>query len=156
MRMSSIKKIVAAIVIVFIAIQFIQPGRNKSDQLLAADITKTVGLPENVKAVFKKSCNDCHSNNTSYPMYVNIQPLGWLMANHVKNGKENLNFSEFGTYSKRKQFNKLRAIATSIKDGSMPLESYTMMHNDARLSKENKETIINWISKIKDSLSAGN
>ena len=89
-------------------------------------------------------------------MYVNIQPLGWLMANHVKNGKENLNFSEFGTYSKRKQFNKLRAIATSIKDGSMPLESYMMMHNDARLSKENKEIIINWISKIKDSLSAGN
>ena len=154
--MSSIKKIVAAIVIVCIVIQFIQPGRNKSGQVLSTDITKILGLPENVKAVFKKSCYDCHSNNTDYPFYVNVQPMGWLMANHIKNGKEDLNFNEFGTYSKRKQFNKLRAIATSIKDGSMPLISYTIMHKDARLSQENKETIINWISRTKDSLSATN
>ena len=86
--------------------------------------------------VFKNSCYDCHSNNTRYPWYVNIQPMGWVMARHIKKGKENLNFSEFGTYSKRKQANKLRAIATSIKDGSMPLSSYTIMHTDAKLCEE--------------------
>lgn len=82
--------------------------------------------------------------------------MGWIMAYHIKNGKGNLNFSEFGTYSKRKQANKLRAITTSIKEGSMPISSYTLMHADAKLSKENKELIIDWVTRTKDSLSAKN
>ena len=136
--MSLYKKILLALLIAFIAIQFIQPAHNTSGQVLPTDITKTVNVPDKVLDIFKNSCYDCHSNNTRYPWYVNIQPMGWMMARHIKNGKENLNFSEFGTYSKRKQANKLRAIAKSIKDGSMPLSSYTIMHTDAKLSKKIK------------------
>ena len=150
------KKVLLALVIVFVAIQFIQPVRNKNGQVLPADITKTVNVPDNVLSTFKKACYDCHSDNTRYPWYVNIQPAAWLMASHIKEGKENLNFSEFGNYSKRKQTNKLRAIATSINEGSMPISSYTWMHTDAKLSKENKEMIIDWATKTKDSLSATN
>jgi len=79
--------------------------------------------------------------------------MGWMMARHIKNGKYNLNFSEFGSYSKRKQANKLRAIETSIKEGSMPLSSYTIMHTDAKLSAEDKKLITDWVSAAKDSLS---
>ena len=82
--------------------------------------------------------------------------MGWIMARHIKKGKENLNFSDFGSYSKRKQANKLRAIETSIQDGSMPLSSYTIMHTDAKLSKEQKILIIDWATKTKDSLMAKN
>ena len=146
------KKIIVTILILFIAIQFIQPARNKNGQVLPNDITKTLNVPDKVLNIFKISCYDCHSNNTSYPWYVNIQPMGWMMAKHIKNGKENLNFNEFGTYSKRKKSNKLRAIETSIKDGSMPLSSYTIIHMDAKLSSENKKLITDWASNIKDNL----
>ena len=129
--------------------QFIRPAHNTSGQVLPTDITKTVNIPDKVLDVFKNSCYDCHSNNTRYPWYVNIQPMGWMMARHIKNGKENLNFSEFGTYSKRKQANKLRAIAKSIKDGSMPLSSYTIMHTDAKLSEENIKIITDWVTQHK-------
>lgn len=150
------KKIFLALGIVFIAIQFIQPARNKNGQVLPADITKTVKVPDNVLNTFKKACYDCHSDNTRYPWYMNMQPMGWVMAYHVKNGKRNLNFSEFGNYSERKQTNKLRAIATSINEGSMPISSYTLIHTDAKFSKENKKLIINWVTKTKDSLLAKN
>ncbi len=86
---------------------------------------------------------------------MNVQPMGWMMAYHIENGKGNLNFSEFGSYSKRKQANKLRAIK-SIEESSMPISSYTLMHADAKLNKENKDMIINWATTTRDSLLAKN
>lgn len=150
------KKIFLALVIVFIAIQFIQPPRNRNGQVLHADITKTVNVPDNVLIIFQKACYDCHSDNTRYPWYMNLQPMGWVMAYHIETGKGNLNFSEFGSYSKRKQANKLRAIGKSIQEGSMPISSYTSMHVDAKLSEENKKMILSWITKTRDSLLAKN
>jgi hypothetical protein len=146
------KKILFVVVVIFIAIQFIQPAHNTSGQVLPTDITKTISVPDKVLDIFKNACYDCHSNNTRYPWYVYIQPMGWMMAKHIKNGKENMNFSDFGTYSKRKQANKLRAVGTSIKEGSMPLSSYTIMHTNAKLNIEDKKLITDWISNIRDSL----
>ena len=140
------------LLIVFIAIQFIQPAHNTSGQVLPADITKIISVPGNVLHIFKNACYDCHSNNTRYPWYVYIQPMGWMMARHVRNGKDNLNFSNFGSYSQRKKSNKLRAIETSVKEGSMPLSSYAIMHTDAKLSADNKKLITEWVSNTKDSL----
>ncbi len=150
--MKLIKKILWGLLIVFIVIQFIRPAHNKSTGLLETDVTKMIAVPENVLGILKNSCYDCHSNNTRYPWYVNIQPMGWIMANHIKEGKQNLNFSEFGNYSKRKQGNKLRATAESIKDGSMPISSYTILHTDGKLSEENKKLITDWALQAKDSL----
>jgi hypothetical protein len=103
-----------------------------------------------VQKILIASCTDCHSNNTRYPWYANIQPVGWLLANHIKQGKAELNFSEFGNYSSRRQASKLKAIRYSVKDGSMPLSSYTFLHQDAKLSKENKALIIEWAAKTRD------
>lgn len=152
--MSLLKKIALALVIVFILMQFIRPAHNTSGQVLSTDITRVVNVPERMLGTFKYACYDCHSNNTRYLWYMNIQPMGWLMANHIKNGKKNLNFSEFGAYSNRKQANKLRAIAKSINEGSMPISSYTMMHADARLGKKDKDLISDWATKTRDSLLA--
>jgi hypothetical protein len=69
-----------------------------------------------------------------------------------KEWKNESEFNEFGLYSKRKQANKLRSIGMSIQDGSMSLSSYTIIHTDARLSVEDKKTITDWVSNIKDSL----
>lgn len=154
--MSFLKKISLALLIVLLAIQFIQPARNTNGQVMAADITKHFSVPASVESVLKTSCYDCHSNNTRYPWYANIQPMGWLLANHVKDGKAELNFNEFGHYSKRRQLSKLKAIAGSIKDGTMPLSSYTLLHQGAKLSKESKALIIQWATKTKESLEPKN
>jgi len=137
-----------------VAIQFIQPARNKSGQVLPTDITKTVNIPDEVADIFENSCYDCHSNNTRYPWYVHIQPMGWIMASHIRKGKAELNFSEFGSYTLRRQVTKLKTIEGSIKDGSMPLSSYTIMHTDAKLSKEDKALVIDWLVKTRDSLTS--
>jgi hypothetical protein len=154
--MNRVNKILLAILIVLIVIQFIQPARNKSRQVLPTDMATMYKMPDTVQAVLKTTCYDCHSNNTNYPWYTYVQPVGWLLANHIRNGKEELNFSEFGSYTARRQRSKLKAIANQVKDGDMPLYSYTMMHKDARLTREQKKLIIDWAQKTKDSLEQNN
>jgi hypothetical protein len=151
--LSLAKKILLAVGIVLIIIQFIQPAHNTSVQILATDISKTVSISDSVKTLLKITCYDCHSNNTTYPWYSNIQPRGWLMAYHIKQAKSQLNFSEFSTYSQRRQLSKLDGIANSIKDDIMPLKSYKIMHKSAQLSPDEKLLLINWAQKIIDSLS---
>jgi len=146
-------KIVLAIVTVLIIIQFIQPAHNKSGQVLPTDITNTYRVPENVAVIFQNACYDCHSDNTRYPWYSNIQPMAWMMAMHIKNGKEKLNFSEFGSYSARRQISKLKGIANSIKDYTMPLTSYKIMHKNAALSQADKALLLDWIERTADSIS---
>ncbi len=150
------KKIALVAGVVFIIIQFIQPARNQSGQVLDTDISKTVYVPENVQTIMSKSCYDCHSNNTQYPWYTSIQPGGWFMAYHVRNGKEKLNFSDFGSFTKRRQGSKLKSIASQIEDGAMPLSSYTLMHTNARLSPGEKDAIIKWANNARDTLSSKN
>ena len=154
--MKILKKILLLLFIVFIVIQFIRPAHNISGQVLPTDMAKTINVPDKILSILKNSCYDCHSNDTRYPWYINIQPMGWIMADHIKTGKANLNFSEFGTYSKRKQANKLRSLAETINDGSMPISSYSIMHTDAKLSEENKKLITDWVAKTRDSLALKN
>ena len=150
--MSTRKRILSIILAVLVAIQFIHPVKNTSTAEQKGDITKHFNVPEDIHNVLKTSCYDCHSNNTNYPWYANIQPLSWLLANHIKEGKADLNFNEFSGYSKRRQLSKLKAVANSVKDGSMPLSSYTLMHRDAKLDDFKKQLIMDWFIKAKDSL----
>ena len=151
--MSRTKKILLAILLVFIAMQFIRPAKNSSNAVQSSDMVTNFNVPSNVADILKTSCYDCHSNNTRYPWYAQIQPAGWLLAKHIKDGKEELNFNEFTSYSQRRQFSKLKSVQNSIKDGSMPISSYTSIHSDAKLSADSKALLIDWTSKTIDSLS---
>ena len=154
--MSRVKKILLVILVVIIAIQFIQPARNKSGQVLPTDISKVYNIPVQVQSLLKNACYNCHSNNTEYPWYATIQPVGWMLARHIKNGKAELNFNDFGSYSKRRQESKLKAIADQVRDDAMPLSSYRLMHKEARLTNYEKKVIINWANSTKDSLALKN
>ena len=143
-------------IVAFILIQFIQPARNKNGQVLPTDITRIFTMPPTIKTILETACYDCHSNNTRYPWYANIQPGGWWLAKHIRDGKDEINFSEFGSYSSRRQASKLRSIENSIKDGTMPLYSYTLLHKDARLTNDQKAELSAWVSKLKDSLTTTN
>lgn len=150
------QKILLAIALVFIALQFIQPARNKNGQVLPGDFAKIYAVPANVQVLLQNACYDCHSNNTRYPWYVKMQPIAWIMEGHIKNGKEKLNFSDFGSYGTRRQKSKLKGIANSIKDDNMPLSSYKLLHNTAKLSQADKKLIIDWVENKADSLSQTN
>ena len=154
--MSRIKKIGLAILIVLTGIQFIKPASNENGQALPSDISTTISIPSNVQLILQTACYDCHSNNTNYPWYTYLQPVGWMLANHIRHGKKELNFNEFGSYTARRQRSKLKAIANQVKDGEMPLNSYTLMHKDARLTREQKQLIIEWVQKTKDGLEQNN
>lgn len=146
------KKIGWIVLGVFVLMQLIRPARNVQAQKSATDITSSYAVPANVQFVLSKACYDCHSNNTRYPWYADVQPAGWFLAWHVRNGKQHLNFSEFGAYTKRQQRSKFKEIASTMKDGSMPLSSYKWLHKDANLSEEEKKTLLDWTVRMKDSL----
>ncbi len=150
--MSRLKKIVMMLIVILIAVQLIQPARNEDRQVVSTDISKTVFVPANVQTVLQAACYDCHSNHTHYPWYTYVQPVGWILNNHIKNGKRELNFSDFSSYSKRRQESKFKSIASQVHDGAMPLYSYTIMHKNARLTKEEKYLIISWAQHNNDSL----
>ncbi|MBI1342456.1 MAG: cytochrome C [Terrimonas sp.] len=151
------KKTVLLVVILLGLIQFIpKPKKNLSDSISAASIEKLYPVPDSVMHILKIACYDCHSNNTYYPWYSNVQPFAWYLNNHIADGKKELNFDEFGNYSVRQQKSKLKAIASQIEDNEMPLTSYKLIHPDARLNKEEKQLIINWAKNYLDSLNSKN
>lgn len=120
--------------------------------MLSTDLNNLYPVPDNVQSILKRSCYDCHSNNTNYPWYSNVQPFGLWLDRHIRKGKEDLNFSDFGSYKGKRQVNKLKEIENSIKDRSMPLSSYVFMHKNARLTDADKNAVIQWLNKIKDSI----
>ena len=150
--MRLLRKILLGLLIVFVLIQFIQPVRNLSNEIFPGAITETIYVPKNVQGVLQTSCYDCHSNKTHYPWYASVQPVGWLLAKHIRDGKAELNFDEFSSYSLRRRISKMKEIKNSMKDRTMPLRSYTFLHGNARLSNDERALIIDWATKTEDSL----
>lgn len=138
------KKILLVVAIVLIVIQFIHPTKNQQANILDSDITKVRSVPEDVQQLLKTACYDCHSNNTVYPWYNNIQPVAWWLNKHVNNGKKQLNFSEFGAYDEKKAKHKLHELVETLEKNEMPLFSYTIIHKDAKLNDAQKKIIIDW------------
>lgn len=148
------KRILFIGTIVFLLMQLYQPSRNEgSKKEMTESFVRVYTVPENIKTVLRTSCYDCHSNNTYYPWYSNIQPIRFFMDSHIEKGKKDLNFDEFGNYSKRKQTSKLDGIVKQIKSDEMPLSSYTLIHKEAILTTAQKKEVIYWMNKIKDSIS---
>ncbi|SDD90032.1 Haem-binding domain-containing protein [Pricia antarctica] len=146
-------RIVAIILLIgFVGIQFFPTTPNQSEKVPNTDFILVNNVPEKVDQIFKASCYDCHSNNTEYPWYNKVQPVAWFLENHVEHGKEELNFNEWDEYSSRMKKSKLRSINSQIEDEEMPLWSYTLVHREAKLSEDEKKTVLDWVSNFKDSL----
>ncbi|SDR97947.1 Haem-binding domain-containing protein [Gillisia sp. Hel1_33_143] len=148
-----ILKIIAIIALVgFVGIQFIPTERNQSYTVPETDFMLVNNVPENIQRKLQVSCYDCHSNNTQYPWYNKIQPAAWFLEDHIKEGKAELNFNEWDSLSSRRKSSKLRSIIKQIESGEMPLDSYTLIHKDAKFSEAEAEELINFITQLKDSL----
>lgn len=150
------KRAVLILFVLLVLIQFIRPARNLSAATSPNDITQIYRVPEPVKVLLSKACNDCHSNNTHYPWYTNVQPVGLWLQHHVNEGKHELNFSEFGAYPAKRQYHKLEEVVKQVKHDEMPLSSYLWVHSDAKLSDADKQLLINWANELRKVIAAKN
>jgi hypothetical protein len=146
--MSKTRKVFIGLLLLAAIIQTIQPTRNLSDTLGDNDISKTYAISDDVHAILRNKCYDCHSNNTTYPWYTYVQPIGWWMAAHIYEGKEHLDFSEFKTYAPKKAKHKLEELSDAINEGWMPLDTYLWMHHDAEITPADRDAINAWLKTL--------
>jgi len=143
-KLNMIGWLAVLVVAIVLVIQVIPVERNVSTVPPGQSFEKTEKVPANVAAILKVSCYDCHSNNTRYPWYSELQPAAYFMAQHMKEGKEELNFDEFNAYSKRRKKAKITSIISQIEKEEMPLKSYLMLHSSARLSADEKKELLDF------------
>jgi hypothetical protein len=146
------KKIMWFLLLALVAIQFFHPKKNRSDGPQPNHIGNVYAIPADVKTILSKACLDCHSNNTSYPWYASIQPVHWWLNNHVVDGKKGVNFDEYTNRPLRYQYHKMEETIEMVKEGEMPLKSYTWTHKDARLTDEERTKITGWAQSIMDTM----
>lgn len=133
--------------------QAIRPERNLSNDQ-TAHIRTQHAIPADVESMLEVACYDCHSNHTRYPWYANVQPVASWLANHVEEGKRELNFS---TLTKRRiavQNHKMEEVIEMVREKEMPLSSYTWTHADARLTDAQRERLVQWAQGVMDTLKA--
>ena len=134
------KKISLLIIVVLIAIQFVPLGKDHNNP-------KVVAEPEwnsmQTKNLFFKACGDCHSHETKWPWYSSVAPVSWIIANHVEEGREHFNVSNWGLQKK----NKGDDAAEEVEEGNMPMKPYLLLHSEANLSDSDKENLIDGLKK---------
>ncbi|WP_020604446.1 heme-binding domain-containing protein [Spirosoma spitsbergense] len=149
-----LRKVLLTLLVILVAIQFIRPEKNQAVGMATNDITTKYAVPATIHAVLKRSCFDCHSNNTEYPWYNNIQPVAWFLNHHVQEGKGELNFNEFASYPPKKARHKLEEVGKAVTEGWMPLDSYLWIHHDANLSSEEAKLIADWANGLRNQIPA--
>jgi hypothetical protein len=140
----ALKIITIVLVVAFIVIQFFRPDFTNPPVNPAETLDASMQVPENVKLILGRSCADCHSNETKYPWYSKIQPSAWFLANHIKDGRRELNLSVWKTYEPRRQRKKLAEICEQVQEKEMPLPSYLWIHMDAKMSDEDIKALCDW------------
>lgn len=140
-----LKKITLGLIVLLVLIQFIPAEKNESNDM-EFDITKSYDVPDNVAMILKGACNDCHTNLTRYPWYSNIQPVKYMLADHVNEGKRKWNMSSFTKLPLAVQNHKFEEVVEMVEEKEMPLESYTYLglHPEANLSDEERKILIDW------------
>ena len=146
------KGILLIVIVALVGIQFIPIKRNINTNVPSTDFILNYKPTKSVSDILKTSCYNCHSNNTDYPWYSYIQPVGFYLEGHIDEGKENLNLSEFGNYSDRRKKSKLTFMINEITDDNMPLPAYTFIHHDAKLSGDKKKALIEFLEFLRDSI----
>jgi hypothetical protein len=151
-----IKKIVmivlAVLVVGLVVIQFFQIDRTAPPVYAAETIEAAVPVPPDISEIIGRSCSDCHSNLTVYPWYTRIQPVGWFMKNHINDGRRELNFSIFNTYTPRRKVKKLEDLCEQVTKREMPLPSYLWIHRDSALADTEIKALCDWTETAKEQI----
>ena len=145
--MKILKKTGIVLLILLVVAQFFGPDKNEGDLASVTPFIEETNPPTEVLTVLKTSCFDCHSTNTRYPWYSSITPVNYWLADHVKDGKKHLNFSDWSSYTLKKKEHKMDELHEEVAKGEMPLDSYTWTHGDANLTQAQIDAIVTWGKK---------
>ncbi|MCH2225283.1 MAG: heme-binding domain-containing protein [Crocinitomicaceae bacterium] len=143
-----LKKTGLILLIILVILQFIPVDRSVSKVLAGDDFIAMTKPTEKIEELLRANCYDCHSVETKHPWYSNVAPLSWWIAHHVEEGREELNFSNWGKMSSEKQDHKLEECAEEVEEGKMPLKSYTLTHGS--LSDDEKEILEDWFESLRE------
>lgn len=138
------KKIATALLIILIAMQFYRPEKNIAEGEYVAAFEAETKPSKAVQQILETTCYDCHSANTVYPWYNNIAPVSYWLDDHIEEGKEHLNFSDWNNYSAKKKDHKLEELVEEVEEGEMPLNEYTWTHKEAKLTADQKNLLMDW------------
>lgn len=138
--------------IAFAAIQFVNRPEKIAEPVNENDIIELLDVNTEMAGLLKNACYDCHSNQPKYPWYANVAPVSWTIAEHIEHGRDELNFSEWGTYSKRKRDHKLEEMVEEVEVGNMPLPNYVLLHPKANLTAEQFDMLKTWVSEMREQI----
>jgi len=154
MTSTLLKRMVLGAVVIATGAQFVRPDRTNPPVSAAQTVQATATVSPGVHAILKRSCYDCHSSETRWPWYSGIVPMAWGVANHVKEGRAELNFSDWGAYPLRKRVALLEKMCDEVREGRMPLKQYLWLHRDAALSEADWKSVCDWSMDEADRLAA--
>jgi hypothetical protein len=143
------KNITLGFVVLLIVFQFFRIDKTNKNSAPEKDILQITNPDIEISNILKNSCYDCHSNQVTYPWYTNVAPISWWIKHHINEGSHHLNFSEWGDYSSRKADHKLKECAEMVEEGEMPMTSYTIIHRNATLSKEQQTLLVTWFNSLR-------
>lgn len=146
------KRVLLFLLGIFILIQLVPA--NKPDVTVdnPNDLLVNNSVPSNIESMLRTSCYDCHSNETIYPWYAYVAPVSFLVSKDTREGRRELNFSEWEKLDFDEQAEMLEEIAEEVEEGEMPMKIYPITHPKAKLSDENREEIENWALSMAESL----
>jgi hypothetical protein len=147
--MNTVKKILVALLIVFIIMQFFEPDRNEGDITTVDAFIAETNPPSEVKNILENTCFDCHSDVTKYPWYNKITPVNYWLADHIEDGKKHFNASAWEGYSLKKKDHKMDELIEEVEEKEMPLKSYTYIHGDANLTEDQIAAVVVWGEKVR-------
>ena len=141
-------KIILSVFLVFACIQLFKPEEVAFEDPTNDDFIQVEMPEQNIKTLLQESCYDCHSNQISYPWYSKIAPVSWWMADHIEEGREHLNLSEWGKYPKGKKAHKAEECFEEVEEEEMPLKSYTFIHRSANLEDSERKLLVRFFKEI--------
>ena len=144
------KVLVAILFFGMILIQFFPINKENPKPTPEMDFLNIKSTPSKTANIIRESCYDCHSNETKYPWYSNVQPIGWFLKDHIDEGRMKLNFSTFATYEPKRQAHKLAESREMVEKREMPLNSFVLGHPEAELTDAERAEIIRYFKFIED------
>lgn len=124
--------------------QFIRPARTNPPVDPKRTVDAYTSVPPEVRAIFQRSCFDCHSNQTRWPWYSNVAPASWLVVSDVNEARGLMNFSEWDKRAGRRSGPEFGQICERLQERDMPLFYYLWLHPRARPSSTDVEAICSW------------
>ncbi len=152
--MKIVKKLLLALLVVFVLMQFYRPEKNEAPYRDVASFEADTKPTPEIKTILENKCYDCHSNKTEYPWYSEIAPMSYIIADHVEEGNEHFNVSAWDSYDTKKRDHKLDELIEEVEEGEMPEKGYQLLHGG--FSEEEKEALIAWTRKVREQYQVSN